>query len=306
MRYNDPQTRSDHWVPIERGPETPAPEALQTDGLARRRDALPSGFGPYEQSRLARQTGGIFFMLPLPEHNLVGRRPEVRYDADAMRPYLPDLSSRQDYLADRDKSPFRKTIAQVITELDPVSGPNGNPDPSLSKAEVRVSGFPIDRASLATEANRNLRKAAELLKLFESAQKALESVSEMRAREKSPRWRANYDLIYAQVLAYQVRLKEYGWYLAEFINTPRAIKNPLGPAHPTNEWNIGGVERLLKPELTRAEREKTDTLFRQIEKEYAGTPWGQRAKDELGRGYGIELREGYKNPASAAAMVPKF
>ena len=33
----------------------------------------PSGFGPYEQTRMARETDGIFFMLPSPEVNLVGR-----------------------------------------------------------------------------------------------------------------------------------------------------------------------------------------------------------------------------------------
>jgi hypothetical protein len=296
MSYTHPETKTNHWLRIDRGPETPQPEQLQINGFHKRTDAFPSGFGPYEQSRIARQTGGIFFMLPSPEVRLVGRRPNVAYDADAMRPYLPDLSARVDYITDRDKSEFRKMIFQVISDLNPY-GPRGN------RVEVRTSGFPIDRAKFAAEANTQMKKAADMIKYLQEAQKAMESVAAHRAREKSPRWRANYDLIYAQILSYQSRLQEYGWYLAEFINTPKAIKNPFGAAKATNEWNIGGVQRLLKPEVTQANRDKADALFRQIQKEYAGTPWGQRATEELSRGYGIELHEGYEDPRGRAGGI---
>jgi len=300
MRWTDPGTKIGFWLRIDRGPETPQPEQLQINGFHKRNDAFPSGFGPYEQSRIARQTGGIFFMLPSPEVALVGRRTDIEYDADAMRPYLPDLSARVDYITDRDKSEFRKMVFQVISDLNPY-GPRG------ARVEVQTSGFAIDRAKFATQANVQMKKAAELIRYLQEAQKAMESVAAHRAREKSPRWRANYDLIYAQVVSYQARLQEYGWYLAEFIQTPKGIKNPLGPARPTNEWNINGVKRLLKPEVTQANRDKADALFRQIEKEYAGTPWGQRAKEELNRGYGIELHEGYEDPRGRGGIkVPKL
>jgi hypothetical protein len=299
MRYTDPETKTGHWLRIDRGPETPQPEQLQINGFHRRWDAFPSGFGPYEQSRIARQTGGIFFMLPSPEVQLVGRRPDVVYDADAMRPYLPDLSARVDYIADRDKSPFRKMIFQVISDLNPY-GPRGN------RVEVRTDHFPIERAAFATEANNQMKKASEMIKYLQEAQKALESVAEYRNREKSPRWRANYDLIYAQVVSYQARLQEYGWYMAEFIQTPKAIKNPLGPARPTNGWDVRTVARLLKPEVTQAAREKADALFKVIQKEYAGTPWGQRAAEELGRGYGIELFEDFEDPRGRGVKLPKL
>ncbi len=127
MRWTDPETRTGHWLRIDRGPETPQPEQLQINGFHRRWDAFPSGFGPYEQSRIARQTGGVFFMLPSPEVQLVGRRADLVYDADAMRPYLPELAARSDYIAERDKSPFRKTVFQVISDLNPYqSGSKGS------------------------------------------------------------------------------------------------------------------------------------------------------------------------------------
>jgi hypothetical protein len=113
-------------------------------------------------------------------------------------------------------------------------------------------------------------------------------------------------LIYAQTISYQARLQEYGWYLAEFIKTPKAITNPLGPARATNGWDVGTVPRLLKPEVTQATREKADALFEQIKKEYAGTPWGARAAEELGRGYGVELREDFDDPRGRGIKLPVF
>jgi hypothetical protein len=101
-------------------------------------------------------------------------------------------------------------------------------------------------------------------------------------------------------------LQEYGWYMAEFIQTPKAIKNPLGPARPTNGWDVRTVPRLLKPEVTQANREKADALFKVIQKEYAGTPWAARATEELGRGYGIEMFEDFEDPRGRGVKLPKL
>ena len=47
-------------------------------------------------------------------------------------------------------------------------------------------------------------------------------------------------------------------------------------------------------------------LFLQIEKEYAGTPWSARAKEEIGRGYGIELHEDFDVPRGRGIKLPKL
>src|SRR5262249_30558946 len=64
MTWTDKKYHLKHWLRINRGPETPFPELLQTDGLHERWSYVSSGFGPYEQVRLARESGGIFFLLP--------------------------------------------------------------------------------------------------------------------------------------------------------------------------------------------------------------------------------------------------
>ncbi|MCH5377836.1 MAG: hypothetical protein JJ992_28100, partial [Planctomycetes bacterium] len=67
---------------------------------------------------MARETGGIFFMLPSLESNLV-RGEKRKYELDLMRPYRPDLRKREDALADRDKYPLRAMIWRCIYDLNP-------------------------------------------------------------------------------------------------------------------------------------------------------------------------------------------
>src|SRR5262249_26424295 len=70
VRWIHPQTGGLHLLPVRRGPDTPYAEVLPFDGFRHREDAAMSGFGPYEQVRLSRDTGGIFFILPNEEANV--------------------------------------------------------------------------------------------------------------------------------------------------------------------------------------------------------------------------------------------
>lgn len=292
MRWTDAETKLSVWLRIDRGPETPDPEQLQVDGLHRRYDAHPSGFGPYEQSRMARETGGVFFLLPSPEANL-HRRDERVYDFDAMRPYLPELSARADYRAERDKHPLRATLWKVITDLNPY-------DPKLENlVQVQVHGWPIDRTEFAKRAELNIAKAQRLIEYFAAAEQALEQVAPLRQREPSVRWRADYDLTRAQLVAYQARLYDYIEYVRAFTVQPKPIKNELGPARPTNRWSARTVKRTLADdERVAALRDRSLELLRKVVKEHAGTPWASRAEYEIGRGFGIELFEDHDDPRS--------
>lgn len=290
IRWTDPDTKYTAWIRIDRGPESPYPEQLQVDGFHRRFDAHPSGFGPYEQSRMARQTGGVFFMLPSPETNLVGRDTR-NYDPDTMRAYLPDLSSRDAYAAERDKYPMRAMLWKVISDLNPY-------DKRLEQhVQVRLHGWPINRADYAREAEAQIKKAQLLIQYYAQAQQALETVGKHRDRDPSVRWRANYDLAHAQTIAYQARLHDYIAYVGAFVKTPKAIRNELGPARPTNEWDARLIPRTLVDDPKVAElRDRSTALYRQIAKDYTGTPWAARAEMELARPFGLEFREDHEVP----------
>ena len=64
----------------------------------------------------------------------------------------------------------------------------------------------------------------------------MEEAAGLREKETSPRWQANYDLIHAQIIAYQARIYEYGAYLDTFIHKPKAV--PVDQKGPnTRNWS---------------------------------------------------------------------
>jgi hypothetical protein len=288
MRWQDPSTKLVYWLQIDRGPETPAVEQLQTNGFYRRYDAHASGFGPYEQTRMCRETGGVFFMLPSPEVNLVARD-NRKYELQAMRPYLPDLSPRAQYVVERDSKEFRRAIYQVIDKLNPWNE-------EMAPHIVMRHHFSIDPVTFAQEVQRELVKARNYVIYLDQREKEMESLRSQRDNEPNFRWRANYDLIYAQIIAYKVRVYEYGAYLEDFVKNPKPIKNPLGPNKKTTHWDLTTRQKTITGELTAGYIAKAKELFAQIQKDHPGTPWASRADWELKRGFGIDLVEDYDDP----------
>ncbi|HET6878797.1 MAG TPA: vWA domain-containing protein [Pirellulales bacterium] len=298
MNWIDPKTKIDFWLRINRGPETPRPEQLQIDGFTHRWDAHASGFGPYEQVRLARETGGAFFMLPSPEVNLVARD-NRKYELERMRPYLPDLSPRTEYEKQRDKSKLRSTLWQVILDLNPYHKENAK------RCTVRVT-FPIDPQEFAKLAVENEQTARGMLEYLKQAEKTLDKVKPLRSREKSFRWQANYDLMYAQVVAYQVRIQEYAAYLADCVKHPKEIKNPLGKDKPTTHWDIRTRAKMITGGKTKEDVDRATALLKEVVRLHPGTPYAARAEWELHRGFGVELVERFYDPRRGSIKVPNL
>lgn len=287
IRWQHPQTRHVHWLPINRGPETGFVEQLQTDGFHRRYDAFPAGFGPYEQCRLARETGGIFFMLPSLESNLV-RGEKRHYELDILRPYRPDLRARVEVLADRDRFPLRTVIWKCIYDLNPYV-------PEIARQiEMRVHFSPrFDEFVL--QARQEQLKAQKYLIYLATVQKALEAGRRFREQEADPRWQANYDLIYAQLIAYQARTWEYGASLEAFVRQPKIVPLTKPPDLRLVHWDVV-VRRQTLTEESKSYIQRADELFQVVIDNHPGTPWAYRADYEKKRGYGIDLLPDYWHP----------
>ncbi|MFO0867651.1 MAG: vWA domain-containing protein [Pirellulales bacterium] len=302
MRWQHPQTKRIHWLPIDRGPETAFVEQLQIDGFRRRHDAHPSGFGPYEQARLARETGGVFFLLPSLETNLV-RGEKQRYELEQMRPYVPDMRSRLEVLQDRENSQLRRIIWQVINDLNPYHQ-------QISKAvEMRVTFSPQPDVFVRQAVESQLHARAYLPYLAR-AQRALEENRFQREQEPSPRWQANYDLIYAQLIAYQARIYEYGAYLEWFMKNPQVVPLTKAPNLTLTHWEIHTRKELLKEDESRPYIDKANELFDAVIHEHPGTPWAARARHEKSRGYGVGLvpvyEPPYPQPSGPVIPIPKY
>lgn len=288
FRYRHPQTGRPHWLRVDRGPETAFVEQLQINGFRRRHDAHPSGFGPYEQSRMARESGGIFFLLPSVESSLV-RGDNRRYELEAMRWYHPDLRSRQEIFFDRDKHELRSLVWKVINDLNPYS------KTKAKVVEVR-DNFSPDFRQFVGQAQENKAKALLLIQYMAEASKVLEEKAFLRERESEIRWKANYDLICAQLIAYQARLYEYGAYLDQFVKNPVQVPLQKPPNLRLTHWDIRTRKKTLTGEQIDEHVRRSNELFEAVVEAHPGTPWAARAEWEMRRGYGVELKPVYEPP----------
>lgn len=296
LRWIDPETKLEFWRQVRRGPETPRVEQMQSNGIWRRYDAHPSGFGPYELVRLCRETGGIYFMLPSLETNLVRGEKRI-YELDAMRPYLPDTRSRAEYDSDTRQNPMRRTIGEVIETLNPVS----------NAGFALQQDYPVAPNDFVSAANREAAKARVMIDAYRSAEQTLRQFEKERRFEASHRWQANYDLLLAQTIAYRVRVNEYVAYIDAFMQNPKARKNPK-----TTHWRVAFRPKTIAAELPTTGEQTSDLvqasseLFIKVIKDHPGTPYAARAQWEIGRGYGIEMNEHFEDPRRATIDVPNF
>lgn len=310
VRWTDPVYGLPHWIAMNRGPETPEPECLQFDGLHRRWDVFSSGFGPYEQVRIARETGGIFFMLPGNEDNLteVGANEKRKFDLLDMREYLPDLSSRQAYIKDRYEHKFREAQWQVVAALNP------HTDEKLNMQRIWYSADP---AIFDKQGEETFNRAIRAMSMLNDQVRVLESVKKLRDKETSQRWRANYELMHAQCLTYRVRLFQLMLALDQHRKQRPVPKNPIN-----NYWDIHRVQDLLEPDKEQIQQTKVDldelqrqhdTARQELEAVIAnhpGTPWARRAQWELESGFGMKFVEVFRSPnydkvATKEIKIPK-
>jgi hypothetical protein len=288
IRWIHPQTGHHHWIRIDRGPETAFVEQLQTDGFHRRYDAHPSGFGPYEQTRMSHETGGIFFMLPSLESNLV-RGEKRKYELEAMRMYQPDIRSRLEVGREIESSELRTSLTKVIYDLNPY-----NPD--IAKIiEMRVE-FSPDLPNLMKQIQIECEKATIYGTYLSRVEQEMERLKTVRRHEASPRWQANYDLIYAQIIAYQARMFEYRAYLLEFAKNPRFVPPTKPPNLTHTGWDIHTRKQYITGKIVEPYIERATAMFNGVIADHPGTPWAARAEAELRRGFGVHLIEEYHGP----------
>lgn len=308
QRWVDDATKEEFWIRIRRGPETPYPECLQWNGLHTRWDVQSSGFGPYEQVRMARETGGIFFVLPGEEVTLVGQsaNDQRKYDFLAMREYEPNLLSRPDYVRDRVASAFRETVWQVIARLNPNDDKLlfQNYDPELN---IQHEHFPLPLEDFKLAASGQVSKAAKAMSLTNEAIGLMEKVKPTRATERIQRWRAGYDLALAQLYIFRLRLFQYLLAMDKHANHMPEPQNPK-----SNEWNFWWdknsaivpdepqydrlrsafgmkMSRVEYLDMVAAEEAASIDRLKAIQTEHAGTPWARRAETELNWGFGFRV-----------------
>lgn len=313
IKWQDPKYKLWHWLRINRGPETAFPECLQWDGLHNRWDVFNAGFGPYEQVRIAKHTGGIFFILPGEEEDLsgTGANTQREYHFLDMKKYTPLLLPRQKYAAEVKNSQFRSTIWEVIWRLNPTEHeflPSHNP-----QLNIREHWYPLSKAEFLEQAGKEVVKAKLAMQLLSQAIAELEKIKPLRASEDFDRWRANYDLIYAQCIAYRVRLFQFLLAMDDHANN---MPKPQKPK--TNRWNVARTRKMIIPDegqferlkqafnikmerdeylaYVKAEEDRATAMYMEVKENHPNTPWAERANYELRQGFGMHFVEAFRDP----------
>lgn len=293
VRWTDPQTKTSWSIPVDRGPETAFLEVLQFDGFGERADIHLSGFGPYDQARMAQQTGGIFFLLPT--DNLSQQEAQRRQrQMERLRDYVPEIVSRAEYTSKREKSPLRRTIWQIVSEMDPSQQ-------AWMEQVSFLSSLPVDQQRFAASAKAGATAAKSLITKYDRAIDSLEQAGQFRTGEPRRRWQANYDLLLAQLVAYRARSCEYLACLQAVANGPPVPKPPPTLDMKLVSWSIRNAKELGAQQKTKSEVDRATKLLQDVIKNHPDTPWASRAGWELRRPFGYQLVEVYRGPPKVAA-----
>jgi hypothetical protein len=299
LPYKDPVTGDEYWPQIQRGPESAALENLQYDGLHGRWDEQPSGFAPYELARLTKDTGGIYFLLPSEEALRSSiRQREKAYSMATLKEYVPDYESRAAYAARASKSPLRRSLLDIVQQT--------------TKGGFRRH-FPVEPEALAQAIAEELPKVQQQLTVLLAIEKRLKGLESERDREPDKRWQAHYDLMRAQVVAYQVQAYEYGATLTEMLAKLQAgqLKPKQMPEKDrlVVEWVIDHNPTLRADKVaTGPPSQEAKRLFNLVLERHPNSPWADLARDELDRGFGCQWSE-YHHTAQyddRAKLVPKY
>lgn len=279
VKYVDPDPsfdQSPQWAEVDQGPESVLPERVRLgyrDDFARE-PVIDSGFGPYALSRLAYETGGIFFSVH-PDRRLGSRlgagevspfasRFEYFFDSRLMEKYRPDYVSAEAYMKRLSDSPLRQTLVRAAQA------------PRVDTLQQPVLRFVrSDDAALAGALTAAQQQAARLEPQLAALAELLGMGAAHLDKEVSPRWLAGFQLAYGTVLAHKVRAEGYNAMLAK-------AKRGMNFEKPdSNTWVLQPAAEISVG--SRLEKEGTQALelLELVAQQHQGTPWGLLAGKEL-------------------------
>ena len=285
-RYNqDPQ-----WTTVNQGPESLLPERLKIGFSGRRgqEDALDSGFGPFNLTRLAVATNGVYFTV---HPNRQQERPVSRaetshlsayikffFDAKVMHPYRPDYLRAVDYKKrlHSNRAKWALVEASSATWINPITNP-----------QLRFRRR--DEADLSRQLSEAQQQAAKLEPKVNSMLSTLSQGKGDRERLKELRWQAGFDLAMGQALALKVRTEGYNTMLAK-------AKRGMKFQNPKNDtWDLVSAREVTAGSALEKEAKQAVFYLQRVVDQHPDTPWAMIAAQELADPLGWEWRETFTN-----------
>lgn len=300
VKWVDPDPEFDQsaqWAIVSQGPESILPERLQLDftGTFDDLDMIDSGFGPFHLTRLAYETGGIYFAVH--PNRTTARRVkkwetknysahlQYFYEPDIMRRYRPDYVSAQTYkmrVSDNKARRALVTAAQFTT---------------TGQLESPVLRFEkLDEARFVRSVSTAQQGSALITPAVNRLYEMLRSGESERPEEVSPRWQAGYDLAMGRAIAAKVRAESYNAMLA-LIKTKLKFDPPKNKDTPQNNtWILEPADVIETGSQDAKLLAKAKMYLNRVVDEHEGTPWAMLAKRELETPIGWKWSQAYTEP----------
>jgi von Willebrand factor type A domain len=291
VKYVDPDPKFDQspqWAEVDQGPESLMPERVKLGYKDNyyEEPVVDSGFGPYALSRLAYETGGIYFTVhPNRQYERrVSRREidpfasniEYFFDPEIMIKYRPDYESMDEYGKRVKSSPVRQALIRAA-QMARV----GSLDRPIFRFVRR------DEAALINALTEAQQAAARLEPQLGALAQVLQSAEEHRDKEAAPRWIAGYDLAFGTVLAHKVRAEGYNLMLA------KAKRGMKFEDEKNNTWVLRPDPEISVGSKLEKEGKVAFELLKEVSERHRGTPWGLLASRELQNPIGWKWVEEY-------------
>jgi hypothetical protein len=274
--YKHPEDGQIYQLPLSRGPEAVYQERLNLPYWfeGSQLDNLHAALGPFALTRLARETGGAYFIKDEPGDG-------GAFDLQTMLPYAPDYSSVEEYVHSVQESPLRLAVMKAV---------------DLTKQRKFKPTPPIEFEPTGMNYQQLLRDGQEIVAyntpIVEEALACFgKGMEEAYAKERAPRWRAWYDLTHGRLLAMKVRCDEYNWICAVMRGKGREFVDEK-----SNRWRFVPDEKLNFGSASQRAAAEAIRLLSRCRDSNAGTPWALLAERELRHPLGFRLEEAYVAP----------
>jgi hypothetical protein len=285
------------------------------------RERLLASTGPYALTRLALATGGTFTALERAGDAAV-------FDRSRLKDYLPDYRSGAAIAMDIDMYPIRRAIIESAALMGDIEyWPPRFEFPSVGNKEFPYAHYVpyMEPARALSTLDNDL---AEDINNLQPAQRAIEQAIQMLLMagmpgsvgspgqvkasdsktgivvggiqtaeaydaERSPRWRAWYELNLGRLLAHSVRINEYKIIRQRF-ELPEIKQEILNKG--VNHFILVPSKLLHGGTDSETRAAMAKKLLERVIRDHPNTPWSQLAEWELERPFGIDCTYSFISP----------
>lgn len=301
IKWIDPDPRFDQTpqkAPVHQGPESLMPERIMLlfGGKKENEEQMDSGFGPFGLSRLAYETGGLYFTVhpnrktgqKIQPWEMAAMSSELSmfFDERVMRNYRPEYVPVRQYY---DLLKSNKACAALV-EASRVS--------ATTEMENVRKRFPRnDDAQFARDLSNAQRSAARLEPKIEELVTILRQGEHDRDKVTTPRWQAGYDLAMGRSLAVKVRTEGYNTMLA-LAKQGLKFKDPK-----SDTWDLRPIESVTVNSALERDAEDAKKYLNRVATDHKGTPWAVDAERELRDPLGWEWHEEFTDVSGRIARA---